>query len=193
MKNFRLVKPLNRPLIKPLVLKKAGEVKVFNKLTHFFFKSGGVTHHYKNILKTFSQIYLIFYNNYSTSSNYNQSYLNTQEFSFILKTTKYFKNIPKLLGWILSLNTSQFNLEIQKVSKKYKKKLKKKYLYKVKYIKKDRQVARVLRWIYLINYSFSIHKLKKRFLLNLLDLLLNFKKSNLFLKKVTIYKNFLKI
>lgn len=166
---------------------------MFNKLTRFFFKSGGVSQHYKSILKTFSQVYLIFFCNLAKVSTYNQSYINTQEFSFILQTSKSYKNIPKLLGWILSLNTSQFNLEIQKVSKKYKKKLKKKYLYKIKYIKKDRQMARVLRWIYLINYSFSIHKLKKRFLLNLLDLLLNFKKSNLFLKKVTIYKNFLKL
>jgi hypothetical protein len=166
---------------------------MFNKLTRFFFRSGGVSQHYKSILKTFSHVYLIFFSKMVGGSTYSQSYINTQEFSFILKTSKSYKNIPKLLNWILSLNTSQFNLEVQKVSKKYKKKLKKKYLYKVKYIKKDRQVSRVLRWIYLINYSFSIHKLKKRFLLNLLDLLLNFKKSNLFLKKVTVYKNFLKI
>jgi len=145
LKSLRIVKPQKQSPLKAFLIKRGVEVSMFNKLTRFFFKSGGVSQHYKNILKTFSHVYLIFFSKMVGGNTYNQSYINTQEFSFILKTSKSYKNIPKLLSWILSLNTSQFNLEIQKVSKKYKKKLKKKYLYKVKYIKKDRQVSRVLR------------------------------------------------
>jgi len=91
------------------------------------------------------------------------------------------------------LNLSQFDLKSEKVSKKYKKKYKKKYLYKIKYLRKNKQIFNTLKWIYLTTHNFNTHGFEKRFFLNILDLLLNFKKSKLFLKKIIIYKNFLKI
>jgi len=107
------------------VVKKNQGCKVFKKLICFFLKRGVVELQIRTLLKTFSYVYLFFFNNQTNIKINLQDYLNAQEFSFILKTTKHFKNLPMLLRWVTSLNHSQFDLNIEKVSKKYKKKLKK--------------------------------------------------------------------
>jgi len=167
--------------------------RYFSKLVKFFLKNGLRSKQHSTILYTFSQIYTYFFNKFwDKGSNYS-TYLNIKEFYFILTSSKNLNNISSIIKWVVSLNHSQFDISIQKIPKKYKKKYKKKYIYKIKYLNKRKQVNNVLRWVYLTTHNFNTYGLKKRFFLNSLDLLLNFKKSNLFLKKIIIYKNFLKI
>ena len=146
-----------------------------------------------NLCYMFSVIYTYVFNKHSIVSIGRGSYLNSKEFLYILNNTNYYNNINTLLKWVLGVNKSQFDIVIESIPKKYKKKNKKKFLYKIQYLNKRRQVSKTLKWFYLIGYGFNTHTLKKRNVLNILDTLLNFKKSNLFLKKTTIYKNFLKI
>jgi hypothetical protein len=112
---------------------------------------------------------------------------------FILNTTRRYNNCTEILAWVTQLNYSQFDIFMEKVSKKYKKKNKKRYLYKIQYLSKNKQLCGVMKWIHLTNNNFNAHSFKQQWLLNVLDLLLNFKQSKLFLKKIFIYKNFLKL
>jgi len=169
--------------------------KYFNKLIKFFFKNGFLGKQTQTLLSTFSQIFLFFLNKFNKDFKgygYN-NYLNVREFYFLLNNTKQFNNLTNIIQWIVSLNYTQFDIHIQKIPKKYKKKNKKKYTYKIKYLGKGKQIGNVLRWICLTNYNFNTYGFKKRLFLNILDLLLNFKKSNLFSKKIIVYKNFLKL
>jgi len=118
--------------------------KIFNKLLRFFFRNGGVFSKIKAFLGSFS-FFFYFLNNQNNLNINLKDYLNAQEFTFILKTTGFYKNIPTLLQWVTSLNHSQFDLNVQKVSKKYKKKVKKKYFYKINYLSKKKQLNRVLK------------------------------------------------
>jgi len=167
--------------------------KYFYKLVSFFLKRGKINKQVNLLLSVFSHIYRYTLNKLSVDGLVFNKYFNIKEFIFILTNDRYLNNISTILKWVITLNYSQFDLNIQKVSKKYKKKSKQKYLYKIKYLNKRKQINKVLKWIYLSNYNFNTYSFKKRCLLNILDLLLNFKKSNLFLKKTMIYKNFLKI
>lgn len=134
---------LKQRLIRALSVKN----KVFVKLSRLFLKKGGQLYQIKLLLGVFSQIYTIFFNKFPIKSLlvHNNAYLNIKEFSFILNSTKHLNNIPTMLNWVVLINQSQFDVNIQKVSKKYKKKNKKKYLYKIQYLNKHKQINRVLK------------------------------------------------
>jgi hypothetical protein len=76
---------------------------------------------------------------------YKNNYLNSKEFSFILNSTDYYNNINVLLRWVLEVNKSQFFVVIESIPKKYKKKNKKRFLYKVQYLNKRRQINKTLK------------------------------------------------
>jgi hypothetical protein len=128
----------------PVVLRH-NTLKVFKKLTSFFLKNGLALKQIGVLLSAIAKTYThFFYRNEIFLVN-PQPYLNTQEFLFILRNTKAFKNLTCILNWVVGINSSQFDLNVQQVSKKYKKKLKKKYLYKVQYLNKKKQLSRVLK------------------------------------------------
>lgn len=163
------------------------------KLLNLFISKGGVIYMANTLLSTLSNIYSYFFNKKGLLGINKGYYLNEKEFMFILSSSKYMLNISRVLDWILTLNASQFEVKLEKFPKKYKKKNKKKYGYKIQYLQKSKKLRSVLRWIFLINYNFNTHGVKRRLLLNILDLLLNFKRSILFSKKMVLYKNFLKL
>jgi hypothetical protein len=115
------------------------------KLINFFKKNGFSAKPTQSILSTFSKIYNYMYKDSIFGKNLQKDYFNIKEFRFIINNTKYFNNISKTLYWVVMLNLSQFDLKSEKVSKKYKKKNKKKYLYKIKYLRKNKQISNTLK------------------------------------------------
>ena len=124
------------------ILKKKS--KIVLKLVSFFSKNGDVKGQLKIFINIFSNFFFFFNKSGGLGNNFNQ-YINTQEFIFILRNNRYYKNIVSMLGWVMTLNNSQFELDVQKVSKKYKKRAKKKYLYKIKYVSKEKQLNKSLK------------------------------------------------
>ena len=79
------------------------------------------------------------------------------------------------------------------VPKKYRKKVKKKYLYKVKYLGIKGRVSKSLKWIQNYKNSLKFYSVIDRELFCYLDLILNYKLSYVYLKKIIIYKKIFKI
>lgn len=165
----------------------------FYKLMRLFFKNGRILSMSKLFLSVMSKIYSYLDKPSSFPKDLQEGYLNTNEFTFVLENSKQMYNVSAILDWVISLNSSQFELRLQRLPKKYKKKSKKKYNYKIQYLQKTKKSINTLRWVYLTSYNFNTHSIERRLFLNMLDLLLNFKRSLLFLKKVSLYKSFLKL
>lgn len=55
------------------------------------------------------------------------------------------------------------------------------------YITRIKQNRGVLRWLYLNNFNYNVKPLQTQLLHNLLDSVLNYKKSTLYLKKLSVY------
>ena len=79
------------------------------------------------------------------------------------------------------------------VPKKYRKKLKKKYLYKIKYLSATNRISRCLKLIKNYKNSLKYYSNFNRELFCYLDLMLNYKYSYIYLKKIDIYKKVFQI
>jgi hypothetical protein len=99
--------------------------KYFYKLVSFFLKRGKINKQVNLLLSVFSHIYRYTLNKLSVDGLVFNKYFNIKEFIFILTNDRYLNNISTILKWVITLNYSQFDLNIQKVSKKYKKKVNK--------------------------------------------------------------------
>lgn len=86
-----------------------------------------------------------------------------------------------------------FYIDCMAVPKKYKKKLKKKYLYKVKYLNKTKRINKALKLINNYSNSLKYFNFSDRIFFTYLDLILNYKNSYIFNKKLIIYKKIFKI
>lgn len=84
-------------------------------------------------------------------------------------------------------------MECSLVPKKYVKKLKKKYIYKIKYLSMNYRVNKSLKWIRNYMNSLKYNSINNRSLFCYLDLILNYKFSYIYLKKISVYKKIFKI
>lgn len=86
-----------------------------------------------------------------------------------------------------------FYIECSTISKRYRKKLKKKYSHKVNFLTKSRRLHKGLDLIAKSTYTIKNFNFLERLLITYLDLILNFKESDPYKKKILIYKKILKI
>lgn len=114
-----------------------------------------------------------------------------KEFLFNFKVDKKLNNISYILQWVLQWMQPMFSIDCAVVPKKYRKRLKKKYMYKIKYLTSSQRQVKALRWI--VNHTGTLqnYELQSRLLVTLLDLLFNYKNSYVYLKKVLVYKKVL--
>lgn len=163
------------------------------KLVSYYFKQGLFIKNLIYFLWIFNTLYTTFLNAKPADLLSSDSYLHIVDFSHNLHYNRDLLTVKGLTHWFTSWNTPLFDVDMQKVPKKYKKKIKKKYTYSIKYLKKNQQKKRTLRWIALNNYNYeNIRTLKKRTLNNILDTLLNYKSSLIYKRKILIYKKMLK-
>ena len=157
-------------------------------LFNFLTKNGNkvtLLKHFLNSLAFF--YYKLKFNN---SENF-YSYYN--EFKFNSTSNLNFNNIIYLLNWMIAFNSFTFDIQCLSTPKKYKKKTKLKYSYKITYIPKHKRLKRLYKWFNNLITTTKINKLNDRILKNLFDLFLNYKNNNLYIKKLLIYKKVFKL
>ena len=122
----------------------------------------------------------------------NKFYYYSQEFKFNIYWNTRLRSMYWLFDWLASWYSFLFYVKCERVPKKYRKKLKKNFIFKYVYLiprKRERFFYRQLK-----NYIFSFQGLgfKGKLYSGLLDVALNLKTSNLYKRKINLYKSFLK-
>ena len=164
---------------------------ISSKTISFFIKGGNSFTNSIFLYNLFSQFYKIMYNN--TSLFQLNSYKYYKEFFYNFSRYKNYKNLNYLLNWIFFLVEPMFHIECSVVPKKYRKKLKKKYLYKIKYLNKNKRINKILNWISRYSNTIKNYSFLNRQMMVYLDLLLNYKNSYIYNKKLLIYKKVFKV
>ena len=77
------------------------------------------------------------------------------------------------------------------VPKKYRKKLKCKFIFKLNYVKEFKKNKKVLRWLYLYNLKFNNYSIKDRLFNSIIYTFFEDRESFLYNKKIIIYKKML--
>lgn len=170
---------------------KISNLIVSTKVIPFFIKGGNSLQNSVTFYNIFTKFYKIIYNNLTVLKLNDYKYY--KEFFYNFCRYNNYKNINYLLNWIFYLVEPMFYIECSVVPKKYRKKLKKKYLYKIKYLNKNRRLNKILNWISKYTNTLKNYSLLNRQLLVYLDLLLNYKNSYIYNKKILIYKKVFKL
>lgn len=136
---------------------KYNKYSITSKFSNFFSKEGLKKTFFKNFEKFVLNLFnLLRFKNLEISNN-----LDIEEFSYILKKNKSLNNINSLINYIFKKSQVGFKISCNKIDKKYKKKLKKKYLFKLNYLNKNKRLNYFLNTI-----SFLIKKNDSRFFSN---------------------------
>ena len=189
-KNLHITyKLLNNFLVIPTYELNLTEQK--NKLGSFLLTGGKLNSNMILTFSVFQYIYKIFYKQAEITKNLNYTY--TKEFLFNFLKYKNFNNILFILNWIYSWVKPMFLVECNLVPKKYRKKIKKKYLYKIKYLNIRNRMNKSLQWVNNYKNSLAFKSKFNRELFCYLDLMLNYKSSFIYLKKITTYKKVFKV
>jgi len=161
------------------------------KLLGYLLKNGNFSLNAINSFNVFSYIYKFIYLNNNELLNLNYKY--TKEFLYnFFKYTSY-NNFFFILNWIFSWVKPMFFMDCVVVPKKYRKKLKKKYLYKIKYLSIKTRINKCLKLVKNYKNSLKYYSNFNRELFCYLDLILNYKNSYIYLKKIDIYKKVFQI
>lgn len=165
--------------------------KNISNLLSFNIKNGKFISNLVNYSNVFKYVYSFLVDcNFNT---YSFDYKYLKEFLFNFNKYSNYNNYLFLINWILSFINPIFFLECSSVPKKYKKKIKKNYLYKIKYLNKSLRIKKSLRFINNFSNSLQYFKLSDRYIIVYLDLLLNYKKSFIYQKKINVYKTIFKV
>ena len=162
-----------------------------NNILSFNIKNGKFISNLINYSNVFKYIYNFLVNHNLNLNLFEYKYL--KEFLFNFNKYSNYNNYLFLINWILSFINPIFFIECSSVPKKYKKKLKKNYLYKIKYLNKSLRIKKSLRFINNFSNSLQYFKLSDRYIISYLDLLLNYKKSFIYQKKINAYKHIFKV
>lgn len=160
-------------------------------LVNFFFNNGNFMRSSITLFDVFSKLYILFYNKDSSILNKNYKYF--KEFFYNFSISKDYNNINFLNNWLVGWNELIFTIECTVVPKKYRKKLKKKYLYKVKYLNKGKRLNKIFNWLSKYSNSIKNFNCVNRLLLVYLDTVLNYKNSYMYNKKLLVYKKIFRI
>lgn len=174
-----------------LNLNKNRNFKNLNLLVSFNLKKGKFFSNFIHITKSFYCIYNLLVNLNSLLDVTNYKYF--KEFLYNFSKYRNYNNYLFILNWILLFINPIFYIDCVVVPKKYKKKIKKKYLYKINYLNQSKRRTKSLRFIN--NYSNSLNYFKHldRLTISYLDLILNYKKSYIYFKKINTYKKIFKV
>lgn len=162
-----------------------------NKLYRTFIVSGKKLKTYCAVMSSFFKVYSVI--NLDVYREISKSYLYLKEFLFNKDLNKELNSVVSIMGWLFFWYQPIFCVKCSLVPKKYRKKLKKKYVYTVSYIDPIRRKNISLRWMLHFLDSFSSYRFSNRLFLLLSDLIFNFKKSIMYDRKVRMYKKMFKI
>lgn len=152
-----------------------------------FMKNGQKDKYLIIIFKIFKLFYFFLNKGFFLEKNFENYY----KLSSLFYTYKNFFYINFFFDWFVYLLSPKFDLQCLSVPKKYRKKLKCKFLFKLKYVKEFKKKKKVMKWLYLYNLKFNDLKLVNRLFNSFIFTFFEDKKSFLFSKKLVIYKKVL--
>ena len=141
-------------------------------------------------LKSFKLFYFIT-GNYANMSLTKYQFWN--EYKYNMAVNFYVYNILFILNWLLLTLKPLFTLKCQIVPKKYRKHFKTNYLYRMVYLQPNKRFNTALKWIGNEIICYPASNNSEKIIFTLLDLILNFKSSILYKKKIKIYTYLLKL
>lgn len=165
---------------------------VSSKVVSSFIQGGNFFKNSILLNNIFTKFYKLMHNSNNSSLKFND-YRYYKEFLYNFSRYNNYNNLNYLLNWVFYLIEPMFHIECSIVPKKYRKKLKKKYLYKIKYLNKNKRINKILSWISKYSNTLKTYSILNRKLLVYLDLFLNYKHSYIYSKKISIYKKVFKI
>lgn len=164
---------------------------IVNKLFRSFMKSGKKLKIYNIVLFSFFKIYSLL--NLNMFYEITKNYLYFKEFLFNKELNKNFNNASVILNWLFFWYQPMFFVKCVLVPKKYRKKLKKRYIYSADYLEPYKRKNVALKWMLFFLSTFNNYKAKNRLFLLFSDLIFNFKNSIVYTRKIKMYKKVFKI
>lgn len=160
----------------------------YSMLTYFIpflLKNGKKLQTINNISNSISNIYKnLNYNNVNNFNNF--SYIN--QFKHYIDTTDDVYNINFLIHWIINIYKPVFDVKCFNIPKVHKKKSDKSVLFKVLYLSDKNRLKTAYKHIAINIKKDQSNKLNNRIINTFLDMLLNYKKSYLYTRKIYIYE-----
>ncbi len=164
--------------------------QVFNSFLVFFMRFGKKILNFKFLTKSFLNIFnIIFLSNFQNFKNY--SFL--KEFLFNVKLNKSLNNVVYILNWSLFWYEPIFSIKCSVVPKKYRKKIKKKYLYKIAYLNSTKRKNVAVKGVLSYLNTFKNYSVLDRLTLTLSDVIFNFKNSYIYKRKLVVYKKIFRL
>ncbi len=164
---------------------------ILNKLNRTFMVSGYKLKSYINVHYSFFKLYSML--NIEIFNSISKSYVYFKEFLFNSVLDKSLSNAYNIINWLFFWYQPMFYVKCSLVPKKYRKKLKKKYVYSASYVDVLKRKNIALRWILFFLNTFNSYKAKNRLLLLFSDLIFNFKNSIVYTRKIKMYKKVFKL
>lgn len=160
-----------------------------NNYINFFFKSGLKKKIKLQLLKSFNFFFLFFLSNNTQWTSF-QGNIDILKNSFFLNFN-FFK-INLILEFLINLLNPVFDVECHNVPKTYKKKSKKNFFFKIKYLNYNLRKKRALKWLYLYSLDFNDQLFFKKVFKSIFFTFLEGKNSFLYKKKIEVYKKVIK-
>ena len=126
-------------------------------------------------------------------SDFNSNYSYFTEFKYYILTSDDTKNINYLLNWILTIYKPVFDIKAFNVPKITKKKNDKILIFKISYLPEKNRLKTAFKHISLDVKKNASNKLNFRMYNSFLDILLNYKKSYLYSRKMYIYQQVMEL
>lgn len=168
-----------------------------NQNENFLFKSvlnlanysGKKSTAFKLLSNYFKFFFFNFFVNYLDSNI--KKYLFINQFQSQISSNIYYLNWFNIFASYIHLLTPIFYISVNKVDKKYRKKLKTNYKYKIYYLHPTQRILKAFKIISTNFKSVNGKKLQDKVFYFLNELILNYKNSSNFLLKLKIYKKIL--
>ena len=165
------------------------KLNFFNNYINFFFKDGLKKKIKLQLLKSFNFFFLFFTTNSTQWLNF-QGNIDILKNSFFLNFN-FFK-INLILEYLINLLNPIFDVECHNIPKTYKKKSKKNFFFKLKYLNYNLRKKRALKWLYLYSLNFNDRLFFKKIFKSIFFTFIEGKNSFLYKKKIQIYKKIIK-
>jgi len=161
---------------------------LLTKIIPFLIKNGKKLKTINNFLMSMSNIYRSLNNN-----NLLKEYLFINEFKYYILTTKNTNNLNFILNWIVTIYKPVFDIKAFNVPKVSKKKSDVLMIFKVVYLPDKNRLKVAFKHISLDIKKNNSNELHNRISNSLLDILLNYKKSYLYSRKMYIYEQVMEL
>lgn len=161
---------------------------LLSKFTPFLIKNG-------KKLTTINNILIAIANIYSSLNNTNllKEYAFINEFKHYILTSKDTNNLNYLLNWIITIYKPVFDIKAFNVPKISKKKTDKTLLFKIVYLPDKNRLKVAFKHISLDIKKNNSNDFNNRISNSFLDILLNYKKSYLYSRKMYIYEQVMEL